>query len=241
MEARIKHKTLILPLLAVFLLTNCATYYFSSKNIETGKYETGLGANKSFQREYSVSDGIHFISDNVWSAPPIYIYLKAGLPQRYNLSFGLTSNYFSTGLTAGLSKRVKQFSDNNSEISIGAGGTAVLVPKEFWEIPEPVGIDRIIPDFVNWGVYFSVDYFKSIKEDGFSLKYIIEYQHTDSSMFDFTNVFDNLNNIFFFAYEKGIGESFHIMPYLSMSVGFDPFAKRSVYCGGAVGVTFFFR
>jgi hypothetical protein len=181
--------------------------------------------NKSFQREYSINDGIHFINDGVWSAPPIYIYLKAGLPQRYNLSFGLPSNFVSTGLTAGLSKRVKQFSDNKSEISIGAGGTAVIVPKQFWQIPEPVGIDRIIPDFVNWGVYFSVDYFKSMKDDGFSLKYIIEYQHADSSMFDFTNVFDNVNNIFFFAYEKKMGKSFHIMPYLSMSIGFDIFTK----------------
>lgn len=241
MEARIKHKTSFLLIFAVLLLTNCATYYFSAKNLESGKYETGLGVNKSFQREYSISDGIHFRNDRVWSAPPIYIYLKTGLPQRYNLSFCLTSNYFSTGLTAGLSKRVKQFLDNNSEISIGAGGTAVLVPKEFWQIPEPEGIDRIIPDFVNWGVYFSVDYFKSMRNDGFSSKYIIEYQHTDSSMFDFTDVFDNLNNIFFFAYEKGIGKSFHTMPYLSMSVGFDPLAKRSFYCGGAAGITIFFR
>lgn len=37
MEARIKHKTLILPVLAVLLLTNCVTYYFSAKNLESEK------------------------------------------------------------------------------------------------------------------------------------------------------------------------------------------------------------
>jgi hypothetical protein len=54
-------------------------------------------------------------------------------------------------------------------------------------------------------------------------------------------VFDNVNNIFFFAYEKKMGKSFHIMPYLSMSIGFDIFTKGNVYCGGAAGITLFFR
>ncbi len=119
-----------------------------------------------------------------------------------------------------------------------------IVPKQFWETPEPEDINKITPDFVNWGIHFSINYFKSMKYGDISLKCVLEYQHSDSILtYDYaaSNLYDKTNNIFFLAFEKEIGKSLNIMPYISIVVGIDPFNRNNVYYGGIAGITFFFR